>query len=310
MPVTVGLRTHKIDIENGEIYLHYLTEKDKKVPETEQEKLCKVISNKNVATYIKELVVEPLNESPFKFNPGEYIQIEVPPFELNFDHIHVEEPFSRTWHESGLFKCFAKSPVYLRRNFSMASNPVSEKQLKFNIRIELPPEMSTISAGAGSSYMFSLVPGDVVKFFGPYGDFHIKNSASEMVYIGGGAGMAPLRSHLSYLFETEKTERKVSFWYGARSLKELFYIGYFEKLKKQYPNFSFNVALSDPKEDDKWKGNTGLIHDVVFNEYLKNHSHPGKIEYYLCGPALMIKSVLKMLKSLDVNDNMIAFDEF
>ena len=310
MPVTVGLRTYKIDIEKGNIYLHYLTDKDIKEPETGKGIICKVISNKNVATYIKELVLEPLNESPFKFNPGEYIQIEVPPFRLNFDQIHVDEPFNNTWHDLGLFKCFAENPVYLRRNFSMASNPVSEKQLKFNIRIELPPELKTISAGAGSSYMFSLVPGDRVNIFGPYGDFHIKNSASEMVYIGGGAGMAPLRSHLSYLFETEKTERKVSFWYGARSLKELFYNGYFENLEKQYTNFSFNVALSDPREDDKWAGYTGLVHDVAFNEYLKTHSQPGKIEYYLCGPALMIKSALKMLKSLEVDDSMIAFDEF
>ena len=310
MPVAVAVRTYKIDIENDEIYLHFLNDKDKKLPQTDQEIICKVISNKNVATYIKELVIEPINEFHFKFIPGEYIQVEVPPFELNFSEILIDDPFNKTWHDSGLFRCFAKNSIYLKRNFSMASNPEFEKQLRFNIRIELPPDINTVSAGAGSSYIFNLVPGDPVKIFGPYGDFHIKKSVSEMVYIGGGAGMAPLRSHLSHLFESEKTKRKVSFWYGARSLKEVFYSGYFGNLQTQYPNFSFNVALSDQKEDDNWKGYTGFIDEVVFREYLKKHEQPNNIEFYLCGPPLMVKAVLKMLKSLDVDDKMIAFDEF
>jgi Na+-transporting NADH:ubiquinone oxidoreductase subunit F len=310
MPVTIGLQTFKIDVENSEIYLNLLSETDKKACYTDQKKIFRVISNNNVATFIKELVLEPLITSTFKFKPGEYIQIEVPPFELSFDHIHIDKPFDKTWYDLGLFNCFAKNPIYIKRNFSMASNPQTEEQLKFNIRIELPPKTDKISAGAGSSYIFNLIPGDEVNAFGPYGDFHIKQSDSEMVYVGGGAGMAPLRSHLSYLFETEKTNRKVSFWYGARSLDELFYYEYFENLQKQHPNFSFNVALSEPKSKDVWNGYTGFIHEVLFNEYLKNHPQPNKNEYYLCGPPAMIKAGLKMLKSLGVDDEMIAYDEF
>jgi len=191
----------------------------------------------------------------------------------------------------------------------MATNPETEKLLKFNIRIELPPT-GNISAGAGSSYIFNLKPGDEIKITGPYGNFHIKQSDSEMVYAGGGAGMAPLRSHLSYLFETEKTNRKISFWYGARSLDEVFYREYFENLHKLHPNFSFNVALSQPKSKDAWNGYTGFIHEVLLSEYLKAHPQPHKIEYYLCGPPAMIKSALNMLNSLGVDDEMIAFDEF
>ena len=306
MPVTVGLQTFRTDVEKGEIFLNLLYDKSKNA---DHKKIFRVISNHNVATFIKELVLEPL-KADFKFKPGEYIQIEVPPFKLSFDQINIDEPFDMTWRDSGFFNCFAENPVFLNRNFSMASNPETEKLLKFNIRIELSPEPSKISAGAGSSYIFNLKPGDEVKITGPFGDFHIKESDTEMVYLGGGAGMAPLRSHLSYLLETEKTNRKVSYWYGARSLDDLFYREYFETLQKQHPNFSFNVALSEPKNKDAWNGYTGLIHEVLLNEYLKKHLHPAKIEYYLCGPPTMIKAGIKMIKSFGVDDEMISFDEF
>jgi len=309
MPVTIGLQTFKIDVENEVLYLNLPDEKEKEANDTDHKKIFRVISNNNVATFIKELVLEPLNPADFRFKPGEYIQIEVPPFELAFDQFHINKPFEATWHDLGLFDCFAKNPIYITRNFSMATNPETEKQLKFNVRIELPPE-SNISAGAGSSYIFNLKPGDEIKISGPYGNFHIKQSDSEMIYAGGGAGMAPLRSHLSYLFESEKTNRKVSYWYGARSLEEAFYREYFENLQQLHQNFSFNIALSEPKDKDAWNGYTGFIHEVLLNEYLKKHPHPHKIEYYLCGPPAMIKSALNMLRSLGVDDEMIAFDEF
>lgn len=195
-----------------------------------------------------------------------------------------------------------------RRNYSFATNPAEEKQVRFNIRFSPPVEFH--QAGVGSSYVFTLQPGDEVEAIGPFGDFHIKPSDQEMVYIGGGAGMAPLRSHIAHLFETLKTGRKVSFWYGARSLQETFYIDYFEKLAAAHPNFSFHLALSEPLPEDQWNGPTGFIHEVVEREYLGAHSSAGEVDYYLCGPPPMIDAVQKMLSRLHVPDTQIAFDEF
>lgn len=192
----------------------------------------------------------------------------------------------------------------------MATNPSNDANLKFNVRIALSPDSNSISAGTGSSYVFNLKAGDIAKLSGPYGDFLIKDSDREMVYLGGGAGMAPLRSHLSYLFETQKTKRKISFWYGARSLNDLFYQEYFEGLEKRNTDFSFNVALSDPSSNDNWQGKTSFIHEFLFNEYLASHPNPKEIEYYLCGPPAMIQAALQMLEKLGVSDKMIAFDEF
>jgi len=208
-----------------------------------------------------------------------------------------------------LFGCYAENSLYLRRNYSMANNPFREKQLKFNVRIELPP-VGNLSAGAGSSYIFNLKPGDEVKLAGPYGDFKIKSGRKEMIYLGGGAGMAPLRSHLAYLFETEKTNRKVSYWYGARSRSELYYQDYFERMQDEHENFAFHVALSEPKREDQWTGYVGFIHDVAYQQYLRDHIKPDEVEFYLCGPPALIKAGLKMLKDTGVREDCIAYDEF
>jgi Na(+)-translocating NADH:ubiquinone oxidoreductase F subunit len=192
----------------------------------------------------------------------------------------------------------------------MATNPATEKQLKFNVRIALPPAGKDVPAGSGSSYVFSLKPGDGVKLAGPYGDFTIKPTQKEMVYLGGGAGMAPLRSHLAYLFETEKTKRKVGYWYGARTKSDVYYREYFENLQNKHKNFTFYIALSEGRNEENWDGYTGFIHEVLYLEYLKNHPKPNNVEYYLCGPPAMIKAGMEMLESLGVSQDQIAWDEF
>jgi Na(+)-translocating NADH:ubiquinone oxidoreductase F subunit len=200
--------------------------------------------------------------------------------------------------------------VACRRNYSLATNPVTDRQLRFNVRIATPPRGQDCPAGVGSSYVFGLKPGDTVTAIGPFGDFVVKPTLREMVYIGGGAGMAPLRSHLSHLLETAKTARRISYWYGARSRQELFYQDYFESLASKHTNFSFHVALSEPLAEDKWDGPTGFIHEVVQQQLLAGHRDPTAIEYYLCGPPAMIKAVTLMLKSYGVPQEQIAFDEF
>jgi Na(+)-translocating NADH:ubiquinone oxidoreductase F subunit len=198
----------------------------------------------------------------------------------------------------------------IRRNYSFATNPAVDHQLRFNIRIATPPHGQTCLAGAGSAYVHRLKPGDTITAIGPFGSFHVKPGSAEMVYVGGGAGMAPLRSHLSHLFETLKTERRVGFWYGARSRKEVFYQDYFESLERRFPNFSFHVALSEPRPDDAWPGHVGLIHEVLRERYLMNHANLGAVEYYLCGPPLMIKATTQMLHGIGVDQSRISFDEF
>jgi Na(+)-translocating NADH:ubiquinone oxidoreductase F subunit len=205
----------------------------------------------------------------------------------------------------------ATNPVGARRNnYSIASNQLNEEVLRFNVRIATPPPGQACPPGVGSSYMFNLKPGDLVTAIGPFGEFHIKPTQREMVYIGGGSGMAPLRAHLSYLFETDKTKRKVSFWYGARSRQEIFYDDYFRELTQQHSNFQFHIALSNPLPEDNWEGYTGFIHEVVLVHYLNEHPNPKAVEYYLCGPPMMIKAVTKMLAQLGVPSDHIAFDEF
>jgi Na+-transporting NADH:ubiquinone oxidoreductase subunit F len=196
-----------------------------------------------------------------------------------------------------------------RNNYSIASN-ASERILRFNVRIATPPPGQECGPGVGSSYIYSLRPGDTVTAIGPFGDFHIKPTQKEMVYIGGGAGMAPLRAHLSHLLETQRTHRKIVFWYGARSRQEIFYADYFEALAKTHPNFQFHAALSSPLPEDSWPGHTGFIHEVVLNQYLRSHPNPKAVEFYLCGPPMMIKACTKMLADMGVQPNQIAYDEF
>jgi Na(+)-translocating NADH:ubiquinone oxidoreductase F subunit len=311
IPVCIGIKTFKVEAEQDRIYLKIQNEEINLVNEVDQEKTFKVVSNQNVATFIKELVLEPTGNSALNFKPGQYIQVVIPPFKAKFEQFDIDSRFEKTWKETGLFEYYAENKIYTKRNYSIATNPATENLLKFNVRIELPPSNdSSISAGAGSSYLFNLKPGNEVQVTGPFGDFLVKQSDREMIYLGGGAGMAPLRSHLSSLFETEKTKRKVSFWYGARSLEDLFYREYFEDMELKNENFSFNVSLSEPKTSDNWQGSVGFIHDQLWKNYLEAHENPGEIEYYLCGPPVMIKAALEMLKNIGVADGMIAFDEF
>ena len=263
-----------------------------------------------MATFIKELILVPAEGKGFTYRPGEYIQLEIPTYEHSLEYIHVGEPYKKEWKRNGIFRLFAHNATRTKRNYSMASNPERDKEIRFNVRLALPPEGLSCSAGVGSSYVFNLKQGDTVKAFGPFGDFHIKDTGREMVYIGGGAGMAPLRSQITYLFETIKTNRKVSYWYGARSLNELYYSDHFEKLAEDFENFSFHLALSEPRPEDRWDSFTGMIHKFLAEEYLANHESPAAIEYYLCGPPAMVSACLEMLNDYGVDEESISFDEF
>jgi len=272
----------------------------------------RVISNRNVSTFIKELVLEPDASEKVKFTPGDYLQFDIPEYgQIPFRDFDVPEPYASLWRTHRLFDLTAIHPGGARRNnYSLASNVTREAILRFNVRIATPPPGQDCSPGVGSSYMFRLKPGDIVTAVGPLGDFHIKPTQKEMLYIGGGAGMAPLRAHLSYLFETEATARRVSFWYGARSRQEIFYQEYFESLAARFSNFRFHLALSSPLPEDNWSGHFGFIHEVVLTQYLKTHRNIRGIEFYLCGPPQMIAACRKMLTSLGVSDSQVASDEF
>lgn len=309
-PVCVGLSTYPVREEDGKILLN-VTEPAEQKASTQPTHTFRVISNKNVATFIKELVLEPIDQAnDLNYTPGDYLQLDIPPYEMNFNEIDVPAPYRAIWQEQELFNCKAANMSPVRRNYSMASNAALDSRLHFNVRIATPPAGSDCNAGIGSSYVFQLKPGDTVTAIGPFGDFHPKQTEKEMVYLGGGSGMAPLRAHLSYLFDTAQTRRQVSFWYGARSLRELFYQDYFEQLAKTHRNFTFHVALSEPQPEDGWTSHTGFIHDVLKKAYLDQHNDLTQIEYYLCGPPVMITAARDMLKGFNVNADQIAFDEF
>jgi Na(+)-translocating NADH:ubiquinone oxidoreductase F subunit len=266
-----------------------------------------------VATFIKALTLEPAEGEPrVNFTPGDYLQIEVPVYEaIRLCDLEVPAPYAAVWERQGLREMVAKNPFPGRRNnYSIASNRELETELRFNVRLSTPPQGLPCPPGAGSSYLFSLRKGDAVNAIGPFGDFHVRPTQREMVYIGGGAGMAPLRAHLSHLFETEKTERRVSYFYGARSRQEIFYQDYFEELARKNPGFSFHLALSSPLPEDRWQGKVGFIHEVVLDDYLRHHPKPAAIEYYLCGPPAMIKASRAMLEGLSVPALQVSYDEF
>ena len=309
-PVCVALKTYEVKAENDIISIRVDRAGGRGVDEEKNTVSFRVVSNNNVATYIKELILKPLEGEEFSYLPGEYIQLEIPTYEHSLEYIDVGEPYRKVWKNNGIFRLFAHNASRTKRNYSMASNPETEKEIRFNVRLAVPSEGLICSAGVGSSYVFSLKPGDTVRASGPFGDFHIKDTGREMVYIGGGAGMAPLRSHITYLFETLKTKRKVSYWYGARSLNELYYSDHFEKLAEVFENFSFQIALSEPRPEDGWDSFTGLIHKIVQEEYLAKHNDPAAIEYYLCGPPGMVSACLGMLKEYAVTDESISYDEF
>lgn len=277
---------------------------------------CTVVSNKNVATYIKEFVVKLPEGEHLDFKSGGYIQIDVPKIEVDFKDFDIDEKYREDWDKFNMFDLKMKNPEPTYRAYSMANHPAEGNIVMLNIRIATPPfdrvngGFMKLNPGICSSYIFSLKPGDKVYVSGPYGEFFLKDTDREMMFIGGGAGMAPMRSHLFHLFHTLKTGRKVTFWYGARSVKEIFYEEHFREIEKQFPNFKFTIGLSEPLPDDKWDGPVGFIHQVIFDNYLIKHPEPEDIEYYLCGPPMMNSSVNKMLYDLGVPDEMIAFDDF
>ncbi len=278
---------------------------------------CEVVSNDNVATFIKEFVVKLPEGETLDFQPGGFIQIEVPPFECDFkDFEGIDERFHPDWDRFNVwdFKLVNTEPVF--RAYSMANHPAEGDIIMLNIRIATPPPdrekggWADMPPGIASSYVFSRKPGDKVTVSGPFGEFFIQETDREMVYIGGGAGMAPLRSHLYHLFHTLKTGRKVSYWYGARNPNEVFYEDHFRKIEEAFPNFTFHIAMSEPRPEDHWDGYVGFIHQVVYDHYLKDHPAPEDVEYYLCGPPLMLQSALGMLDDLGIEEEMIRFDEF
>lgn len=277
---------------------------------------CEVVSNRNVATFIKEFVVKLPEGEHLKFLSGGYIQIDVPKVDVKYKDIDVDEEYRADWEKFGMFDLVMHNPEPQFRAYSMASYPAEDNIIMLNVRIATPPfdrvngGFMKVNPGVCSSYIYSLKPGDKVTISGPYGEFHIKDTKREIIFIGGGAGMAPMRSHILDLFLTKHTDRKVSYWYGGRSLRELFYIDDFRKIEEDNPNFKFNIALSAPLPEDNWTGYVGNIHEVLLEHYLKNHSEPEEIEYYLCGPPMMTAAVLNMLDSLGVPKEMISFDDF
>ena len=297
---------------------------------------CEVVSNYNVASFIKEFVVKLPEGETLDFEAGGYIQVDVPPVVCDFkdmditSHPELErdpDDFRPEWDKYGLWDLQMKNDETIFRAYSMANHPAEGNIVMLNIRIATPPwdrqrnAWMNVNPGICSSYVFTRKPGDKVTISGPYGEFFIKETGSEMLYIGGGAGMAPMRSHLFHLFHTLKSDRKVTYWYGGRSKRELFYLDHFRNIEKEFPNFKFHVVLSEPLPEDNWKvkkdvhddegdGFTGFVHQAVIDEYLEKHDAPEDIEFYFCGPPLMNQAVLKMVDDWGVPPENVAFDDF
>jgi len=272
---------------------------------------CTVRSNRNVATFIKELVLElPAGEN-VDFRAGGYIQIEAPPHTVKYSDFDVEEEYRGDWDKFDLWRYVSKVDEPIVRAYSMANYPEEKGIIMLNVRIASPPpRMPNVPPGQMSSYIFNLKPGDKVTISGPYGEFFAKDTDAEMVFIGGGAGMAPMRSHIFDQLRRIKTKRKITFWYGARSLREMFYVDDFNKLAEENDNFEWYVALSEPQPEDNWTGYTGFIHQVLYDNYLKDHPAPEDCEYYMCGPPMMNSAVINMLEDLGVEHENIMLDDF
>ena len=274
---------------------------------------CTVISNNNVATFIKELVLDLPKGETLNFKAGGYIQIDIPEYtNLLFKNFDVENEYRPDWDKYKIWDLVANNDESIFRAFSMANHPAEGNRMMLNVRIATPPPKlwNDVPPGLATSYIFNLKKGDKVTISGPFGEFFIKETEREMVYIGGGAGMAPMRSHLFHLFQSLKTGRKVSFWYGARSLREMFYDEEFKDIQKRFLNFNYNVALSEPLPEDNWQGPTGFIHQVLHDNYLKDHEDPTEVEFYMCGPPPMIAACENMLYDLGVEEEMIVYDSF
>ncbi|MDR2129797.1 MAG: NADH:ubiquinone reductase (Na(+)-transporting) subunit F [Odoribacteraceae bacterium] len=277
---------------------------------------CEVVSNRNVATFIKEFVVKLPEGEHLRFKSGGYIQIDVPAISVDFAGMNIDPAYRADWEKLKMFDLKMVNPDETYRAYSMANHPAEGNIIMLNIRIATPPfdkatgTFARVNPGVCSSYIFSRVPGDKVTISGPYGEFFLKDTDNEMMFIGGGAGMAPMRSHIFHLFKTLKSGRRVTFWYGARSMQEVFYREEFDAIARAFPNFTWQLALSEPLPGDHWTGPTGFIHQVIFDNYLKAHENPEDIEYYICGPPLMNAAVVAMLDRLGVPGENILYDDF
>ncbi len=272
---------------------------------------CTVESNPNVATFIKELTLKLPEGENVDFRAGGYVQLEVPPHHVKYKDFDIEEEYRGDWERFGFFNIESKVDEPVIRAYSMANYPEEKGVVKFNIRIATPPPGSQgIPPGQMSSYVFNMKPGDKITVYGPFGEFFAKETDAEMIFVGGGAGMAPMRSHIFDQLRRLKSKRKISFWYGARSLRELFYQEDYDELAAENDNFQWHIALSDPQPEDNWEGLTGFIHNVLLEEYLQNHPAPEDCEYYMCGPPMMNQAVINMLKNMGVEDENIMLDDF
>ena len=272
---------------------------------------CTVRSNHNVATFIKELILELPEGEDVDFKAGGYIQIECPPHTVEYKDFDIEEEYHDDWDKYDVWRYKSVVDEEVIRAYSMANYPGEKGIIMLNVRVASPPpRQPDVPPGKMSSYISNLKPGDKVTISGPYGEFFIKDTEAEMIYVGGGAGMAPLRSHIFELFKNLKSGRKVSYWYGGRSLRELFYIDHFRSIEKEFPNFKFHIALSEPMPEDNWDGYVGFIHQVLIDNYLKDHPAPEDVEYYFCGPPMMNQAVMKMLDDFGVEPENISFDDF
>ena len=273
---------------------------------------CTVESNFNVATFIKELTLRLPEGESVDFRAGGYVQLECPPHEVAYKDFHIQDEFRADWDKFNLWRFVSRVNEPVVRAYSMANYPGEKGIVKFNIRVASPPPKGgdNIPPGKMSSWVFNLKPGDKVTVYGPFGEFFAKETDNEMVFIGGGAGMAPMRSHIFDQLKRLKSKRKISFWYGARSLREAFYVEEFDQLAKDNPNFTWTLALSDPLPEDNWTGPTGFIHNVLYENYLKDHPAPEDCEFYMCGPPVMNAAVIKMLTDLGVERDSIFLDDF
>ncbi|MEC7751359.1 MAG: NADH:ubiquinone reductase (Na(+)-transporting) subunit F [Myxococcota bacterium] len=317
LPTETGYITRKEAQEGWRLACQVKIKEDMKIEVPEEvfgikKFRCKVRSNENVATFIKELILEIQDGETLDFEAGGYIQIDIPEYKnLSYKSFDVEEEYRDEWDRYNLWQFTANNDEDCFRAYSMANHPAEGQIVMLNVRIASPPpNLPDAPPGIASSYIFDLKPGDEVIVSGPYGEFFQQQTQREMCFIGGGAGMAPMRSHLFDLFHTQKTDRKVSFWYGARSKREMFYDDQFKDIEKDFPNFTYRVGLSDPQPEDNWDGHVGFIHQVLLDNYLSNHPAPEDVEYYLCGPPMMNSAVFKMLDDLGVDDEMIRFDDF
>jgi Na+-transporting NADH:ubiquinone oxidoreductase subunit F len=264
-----------------------------------------------VATFIKETILELPRGEKVPFRAGGYVQIECPPHEVSFRDFDVAEPYRADWDRYDLWRYVSRVDERVQRAYSLANYPGEEGILVLNVRIALPPPgVPDAAPGKMSSYLFGLRAGDEIAVSGPYGHFFARDTGNEMCFIGGGAGMAPMRAHIFDQLERLHTDRKITFWYGARSLREAFYVDDFDRLAREHRNFEWHLALSEPLAEDRWSGQTGFIHQVLYDSYLKRHPAPEDVEYYLCGPPAMIDACRKMLFDLGVEDENVMFDDF